>query len=72
MNDGPRWEVTAGQGESGHHYMGLCVQELCDFQNLVGMSQEAPSENGSVPVLTVGKAVCLYSWQIARSVQDSV
>lgn len=48
------------------------VSKLQDFQNLVGMSQEAPSVNGSVPVLTVGKAVCLYSWQIARSVQDSV
>lgn len=31
--------------------------------NLIGISQEAPSETSSVLALTVGKAVCLYSWQ---------
>jgi hypothetical protein len=42
------------------------------FSELGMISQEAPSEISFVSVLTVGKALCLHSWQTTQSVQVSV
>lgn len=63
MNDGPVWEVTSVQVTLFPRAVG--------FSEL-GISQEAPSEISFVSVFTVGKALCLDSWQSKPSVQDSV